>query len=174
MMLDIIRFVLSAVLTLGGLFCLLSAVVGVNKFRYALSRIHAAALIDTVGILLMLLGVIVATGFTFTSAKILIVIAFLTSSSPATSSNLIFGISALFHFFISSSSSVDSFFSTLTGFLFKFSDIVTRRRALSILTSLSLPWLCFAICIMVSLASRKFLFANATLPFSFASLPFFM
>ena len=81
-MLDIIRFVLSAVLTLGGLFCLLSAVVGVNKFRYALSRIHAAALIDTVGILLMLLGVIVATGFTVTSAKMLVVIAFLWLTSP--------------------------------------------------------------------------------------------
>ena len=81
-MLDIIRFVLSAVLTLGGLFCLLSAVVGVNKFRYALSRIHAAALIDTVGILLMLLGVIVATGFTVASAKMLVVIAFLWLTSP--------------------------------------------------------------------------------------------
>jgi len=35
-----------------------------------------------VGILLMLLGVIVATGFTFTSAKILVVIAFLWLTSP--------------------------------------------------------------------------------------------
>lgn len=81
-MLDWIRFILSAVLTLGGLFCLLSAVVGVNRFRYALSRIHAAALIDTVGILLMLLGVIVATGFTVASAKMLVVIAFLWLTSP--------------------------------------------------------------------------------------------
>ena len=79
---DIIRFALSAVLTLGGLFCLLSAVVGVNRFRYALSRIHAAALIDTVGILLMLLGVICATGLNVTSAKILVVIAFLWLTSP--------------------------------------------------------------------------------------------
>ena len=81
-MLDWIRFALSAVLTLGGLFCLLSGVVGVYKFRYALSRVHAAALIDTVGILLMLLGVICATGLTMTSAKILVVIAFLWMTSP--------------------------------------------------------------------------------------------
>ena len=81
-MLDVIRFIISAVLTAGGLFCLLSAVVGVNKFRYALNRIHAAALIDTVGILLMLLGVIVATGFTVASAKMLVVIAFLWLTSP--------------------------------------------------------------------------------------------
>ncbi len=79
---DIIRFALSAILTVGGLFCLLSAVVGVNRFRYALSRIHAAALIDTVGILLMLLGVIIATGFTVASGKMLVVIAFLWLTSP--------------------------------------------------------------------------------------------
>ena len=81
-MLDWVRFVLSAVLTLGGLFCLLSGVIGVYKFRYALSRVHAAALIDTVGILLMLLGVIVATGFTVASGKMLVVIAFLWLTSP--------------------------------------------------------------------------------------------
>lgn len=81
-MLDAIRFIISAVLTACGLFCLLSGVVGVYKFRYALSRIHAAALIDTVGILLMLLGVIVATGFTVASAKMLVVIAFLWLTSP--------------------------------------------------------------------------------------------
>ena len=81
-MLDIIRFILAAVLTAGGLFCLLSGVVGVYKFRYALSRVHAAALLDTVGILLMLLGVIIATGFTVASAKMLVVIAFLWLTSP--------------------------------------------------------------------------------------------
>lgn len=81
-MLDIIRFVISAALTLGGLFCLLSGVVGVFMFRYALSRVHAAALLDTVGILLMLLGVIVATGFTVASGKMLVVIAFLWLTSP--------------------------------------------------------------------------------------------
>ena len=81
-MLDIIRFVLCAGLTGVGLFCLLSGVVGVFRFKYALSRIHAAALLDTVGITLMLLGVIVATGFTVASAKMLVVIAFLWLTSP--------------------------------------------------------------------------------------------
>ena len=81
-MLDWIRFVLSAALTLCGLFCLLSGVLGVYKFRYALNRVHAAALIDTVGILLMLLGVIIATGFTVASGKMLVVIAFLWLTSP--------------------------------------------------------------------------------------------
>ena len=81
-MIDVIRFIASAILTVTGLCCLVTGVVGVYRFKYALNRIHAAALLDTVGILLMLLGVIVATGFNFTSAKILVVIAFLWLTSP--------------------------------------------------------------------------------------------
>ena len=81
-MIDIIRLIACILLTGAGLCCLVSGVVGVFRFKYALNRIHAAALMDTVGILLMLLGVIVATGFTVTSAKILVVIAFLWLTSP--------------------------------------------------------------------------------------------
>ncbi len=81
-MIDIIRLIACILLTGAGLCCLVSGVVGVFRFKYALNRIHAAALMDTVGILLILLGVIVATGFTVTSAKILVVIAFLWLTSP--------------------------------------------------------------------------------------------
>ena len=79
---DIIRLIACIIFTVLGLCCLVTGVVGVFRFKYALNRLHAAAILDTVGILLMLLGVIVATGFTFTSAKILVVIAFLWLTSP--------------------------------------------------------------------------------------------
>ena len=81
-MIDVIRLIACILLTGLGLCCLVSGVVGVFRFKYALSRIHAAALLDTVGILLMLLGVIVATGWSVTSLKILAVIAFLWLTSP--------------------------------------------------------------------------------------------
>lgn len=81
-MLDTIRFIISALLTLGGLFVLLSGVVGIYKFKYSLSRIHAGALFDTAGIVLMLLGVIVGEGFTLTSLKMLIIIGILWMTSP--------------------------------------------------------------------------------------------
>jgi multicomponent Na+:H+ antiporter subunit G len=81
-MIDIVRLIACILLTGAGIGCLVSGVVGVFRFKYALNRLHAAAILDTVGILLMLLGVIVATGFTFTSAKILVVIAFLWMTSP--------------------------------------------------------------------------------------------
>lgn len=81
-MLDTIRFIISLILTLGGLFALISGVVGVYKFKYSLSRIHAGALFDTVGIALMLLGVIVGEGFTLTSLKMIIIIGILWLTSP--------------------------------------------------------------------------------------------
>lgn len=81
-MIDVIRLIACIILTVLGLGCLVSGVVGVFRFKYSLNRIHAAALMDTVGILLMLLGVICATGLTVTSAKILVVVAFLWLTSP--------------------------------------------------------------------------------------------
>ena len=84
-MLDLVRFAVSLVLTLGGVFVLISGVVGVFRFPYALSRIHAAALGDTLGIALMLLGVMVAEGFSVISLKLLVVMLFLWVTSPVAS-----------------------------------------------------------------------------------------
>lgn len=81
-MFDVIRLIACILFTGTGLCCLVSGVVGVFRFKYALNRIHAAALMDTVGILLMLLGVICAIGFDVTCLKILVVIAFLWMTSP--------------------------------------------------------------------------------------------
>lgn len=81
-MVDTIRFAVSLLLTLAGLFVLLSGVVGIYKFKYSLSRIHAGALFDTAGIVLMVLGVIVGQGFDLTSLKMLIIIGILWLTSP--------------------------------------------------------------------------------------------
>ena len=59
--------------------------VGVFRFRYALSRLHAAALLDTVGIMMMLAGVMFAEGFTIATAKMILVILFLWLTSPVSS-----------------------------------------------------------------------------------------
>lgn len=84
-MLEFLRFALCAALTLCGLFALISGVVGVFRFHYALSRLHAAALLDTVGIMLMLAGVMVAEGLTIATAKMILVILFLWLTSPVSS-----------------------------------------------------------------------------------------
>ena len=84
-MLDWIRFVLSAALTCFGLFVLVTAVLGQFRFRRPLMRIHAAALTDTLGLLSMILGVILALGWTPASLKLVAVAAFLFLTSPVSS-----------------------------------------------------------------------------------------
>lgn len=82
---DVIRFVLSAACTLAGLFVIITGVVGVFRFQYALSRMHAAALLDTLGIMLMLIGLMIAQNDPIAILKMLVVILFLWLTSPVTS-----------------------------------------------------------------------------------------
>lgn len=84
-MIDTIRFILSTICTVLGLFVLISGIFGIFRFKYSLSRIHASALFDTAGIFLMLLGVMIATGFNVTTIKMIVVIVFLWLTSPVAS-----------------------------------------------------------------------------------------
>ncbi len=84
-MLDWLRFVSAALLMTGGVFVLLTAVLGQFRFRSALNRIHAAALVDTLGILLMLAGLILCAGWSLVSLKLLLIVAFLWLTSPVQS-----------------------------------------------------------------------------------------
>lgn len=84
-MLESIRFGASLVCTVAGLFCLITGVLGTYRFKYALSRIHAAALFDTVGILLMVLGVMIGQGFGVATGKMVVLILFLWLTSPVSS-----------------------------------------------------------------------------------------
>ena len=83
-----IRFLAGAVLLLIGLGIFVIEMIGVFRFRYALTRMHAAAMGDTLGIGSCLLGLIVMCGWNFTSLKLFLIILFLWLSSP-TSSHLI-------------------------------------------------------------------------------------
>ncbi len=80
-----LRYGAAALMEAAGLFVLVTAVLGVFRFRYALSRIHAAALIDTVGMLLMLAGLMLASGLTVTTLKMAAVICFVWCASPVAS-----------------------------------------------------------------------------------------
>ena len=84
-MLEWLRFLLAAALILSGLVVMCLGVIGVYRFKYVLNRMHAAAMNDTLGILFIMLGLIVMSGFTFTSLKLLLVILMLWLSSPVSS-----------------------------------------------------------------------------------------
>ena len=77
-----VRLIVSAVFLLLGLLVFISAAIGVNKFKRALNRIHAAALGDTLGILFMILGLAVWKGISFASFKLLLVVLFFWLASP--------------------------------------------------------------------------------------------
>ena len=77
-----IRFGVSAAFLFAGLFMFVAAAIGVNRFRRALNRIHAAALGDTLGILFMILGLVIWKGFSFDSLKLLLVVFFFWLASP--------------------------------------------------------------------------------------------
>ena len=80
-----IRFFIGAFLLLFGLGIFAIEMIGVFRFKYVLNRMHAAAMGDTLGIGFSLLGLILMSGWNFTSLKLLFVIVFLWFSSPASS-----------------------------------------------------------------------------------------
>lgn len=84
-MLEWIRFILTAVLMLMGLFLMVTAVIAQFRFRYVLNRMHAAAMGDTMGIFLMLLGLAVANGINMLSLKLLVLVLLFWMASPVAS-----------------------------------------------------------------------------------------
>lgn len=83
-----IRFLVGTLFILCGLLIFLIEMIGVFRFKYVLNRMHAAAMGDTLGIASSLIGLMIISGFNFTSLKLFCVIVFLWFSSP-TSSHLI-------------------------------------------------------------------------------------
>ena len=77
-----VRFIIAAVFIVAGLLIFAIATFGVFRFRYVLNRMHIAAQSDTLGLLLCLIGVVILTGFTFATLKIILVIAFFWAASP--------------------------------------------------------------------------------------------
>lgn len=80
-----VRFLAGTALLVCGLSIFLIEMIGVFRFKYVLNRMHAAAMGDTLGIGFSLMGLILMSGVSFTSLKLLLVIIFLWFSSPVSS-----------------------------------------------------------------------------------------
>ncbi len=80
-----IRFFLTAALMILGLVFCGIGVYGVFKFKYAANRMHAAAILDTMGISLCMLGLAVSAPDLFSGLKLMLVIVFWWLSSPVSS-----------------------------------------------------------------------------------------
>ena len=84
-MLEYVRLALFAVLLLSGLVVQVTSVVGVNRFRFAVNRMHPAGMGDTLGLMLMALAAVVYAGFDGVVLKILFVVGFFWITSPVCS-----------------------------------------------------------------------------------------
>lgn len=68
----------------GLIFCIIGAI-GLLRLPDVFSRMHGAGIIDTLGIGLILLGLIFFEGFSLISAKLLMILVFVFFSSPTAS-----------------------------------------------------------------------------------------
>lgn len=73
---------ISILLIFLGELCILVAVLGVFRMDYILNRMHATTIADTLGTLLVFLGVILHFGFSWVSAKLILVVIFQWTTCP--------------------------------------------------------------------------------------------
>lgn len=82
MIIEWIRFGITAALIAMGIIALFVSILGTYRFRFALNRIHSAAISDTFCMFFILVGLAVASGFSFSTLKILLILAFMWCTSP--------------------------------------------------------------------------------------------
>ena len=80
--LGLFRAIASCVSIIAGLFFVLAGTLGVLRLPDFYTRLHAAGMTDTLGAELVLLGLIIQSGFTQMSLKLLLVAFFLLITSP--------------------------------------------------------------------------------------------
>ena len=80
--LEWVRFLVGGGLLLCGLGTFIIEIIGVFRFRYVLNRMHAAALGDTLGLFLVVLGLLILGKDMFHMLKYALIVIFFWVSSP--------------------------------------------------------------------------------------------
>jgi multicomponent Na+:H+ antiporter subunit G len=81
-LLEFVREAVAVILMLGGVGFMLIGSIGINTLPDFYARCHAAGKVDTLGILLVLAGMMVHEGLHLNSLKLLLVICFVLVTSP--------------------------------------------------------------------------------------------
>lgn len=87
-MMEIVRFVLTALFLLGGLVVIAAGVLGQYRFRFALNRLHASSMCNSLGLLSLMIGLSISSGDPWIVLKFALTMVFLWIASP-TGSHLI-------------------------------------------------------------------------------------
>lgn len=83
--LEWLRFGIGTIVLLAGLLMFAFEMYGSFRFKYVLNRMHLAAIGDTFGIGISLVGLMIMSGWNFTTLKMGLVIIFLWCASPVSS-----------------------------------------------------------------------------------------
>ena len=78
LVLDILSWVFIAA---GGAFCLIGGL-GILRLPDVYARMHAAGIIDTVGVALVFIGLMFQAGFTLVTVKLIFIVVFILYTSP--------------------------------------------------------------------------------------------
>jgi len=67
------------------MFVFVSSVIGVYRFKYVLNRMHSAALCETLGMMLLVIGLTFLLGASWHAGKMILIVIFLWLVSPVAS-----------------------------------------------------------------------------------------
>ncbi|MFI3213465.1 MAG: monovalent cation/H(+) antiporter subunit G [Eubacteriales bacterium] len=80
-----IRFIVGTIVLAIGLCTFALEIFGAYRFSFVINRMHAAAIGDTLGIGISLVGLMIFSGINYTTLKLFLVIVFLWLASPVSS-----------------------------------------------------------------------------------------
>ena len=80
-----IQLIVGGIFIVIGILTLCVAVFGVYRFRYVLNRMHSSAMGDSLGILFIILGLMILSGFQFGTLKLALIIVFFWLAGPVSS-----------------------------------------------------------------------------------------
>ena len=77
-----LRAVIATVFILGGMFVFATGVKGIYKMNYVINRLHVTAFCDTLAMLLIIIGLIIISGFSFSTLKLIVILFFMWITNP--------------------------------------------------------------------------------------------
>ena len=80
-----IKYILSAIFIVMGIVVLATAMIGNFRFGYVLNRMQVGATSDTLGAALIIIGLIIVSGFNATTVKQIVMVMFLWFANPVSS-----------------------------------------------------------------------------------------
>ncbi|MBN9027203.1 monovalent cation/H(+) antiporter subunit G [Kaistia sp. MMO-174] len=84
-MIDLLREIAAGLFLFAGAFFLLAGAIGMNRMPDLFTRMHAASVGDTLGVSLMLIGMVFLAGFTLVTVKLVFLLGFLLFMGPVAS-----------------------------------------------------------------------------------------